>query len=281
MSQSPEPGSSDAEVSITVSLVHYQSDPSLLAATLQGLDSARHACLHAGEGEVELIVVDNTPAGDGGLESWVRQHWSGPLRLLRPGANLGFGVGHNLALAQAGGEFHLILNPDVIMESDALQNSLAYLRQQPAVAMISPYAKNARDERVYLCKRYPSVADLLLRGFAPHFLRRWFSSRLARYEYRGETEDLPRTGVRIASGCYLFARLRELRAVGGFSPRFFLYFEDFDLSLRLAPVGRIDYLPAVRIVHHGGNSARKGMRHIALFARSARRFFSIHGWRWW
>ena len=83
----------------------------------------------------------------------------------------------------------------------------------------------------------------------------------------------------IASGCFLLCRGRALDAVKGFDPGYFLYFEDFDLTLRLSKVTTVAYCPQVRIVHHGGEAASKGLRHIAWFARSARRFFSSHGWR--
>ena len=39
------------------------------------------------------------------------------------------------------------------------------------------------------------------------------------------------------------------------------------------------YVPQARIVHHGGEAARKGAKHIAWFAASAWRFFTRHGWR--
>jgi len=69
-------------------------------------------------------------------------------------------------------------------------------------------------------------------------------------------------------------------AIGGFADAFFLYFEDFDLSLRAAAAGRLAYVPSVRIVHHGGHAARKGLRHVFLFVGSAMTFFGRHGWRW-
>ena len=39
------------------------------------------------------------------------------------------------------------------------------------------------------------------------------------------------------------------------------------------------YVPAARIVHHGGEASRKGLRHVAWFLRSAWRFFATHGWK--
>jgi hypothetical protein len=67
------------------------------------------------------------------------------------------------------------------------------------------------------------------------------------------------------------------RQLGGFDPRFFLYFEDFDLSLRAGEIARTAYVPDVRIVHEGGHAARKGLGHIELFAKSAALFYRLHG----
>ena len=41
----------------------------------------------------------------------------------------------------------------------------------------------------------------------------------------------------------------------------------------------VAYVPGARIVHHGGEAAAKGLRHIAWFVRSAWRFFATHGWK--
>ena len=79
----------------------------------------------------------------------------------------------------------------------------------------------------------------------------------------------------------MLARAEVLRALGGFSSRYFLYFEDFDLSLRLGRIAAIAYVPAVRIVHLGGEAARKGRLHQRLFLRSALTFFGSHGWKLW
>lgn len=60
---------------------------------------------------------------------------------------------------------------------------------------------------------------------------------------------------------------------------YFLYFEDFDLSLRAGRLGLSAYCPGMARPAFGGGVARKGWRHIACFARSAARFFNTHGWR--
>jgi hypothetical protein len=49
--------------------------------------------------------------------------------------------------------------------------------------------------------------------------------------------------------------------------------------MRLGREARIAYVPAARILHHGGDAARKGWRHVAWFIASACRFFAAHGWK--
>ena len=78
----------------------------------------------------------------------------------------------------------------------------------------------------------------------------------------------------------MLSRGSVLKAVKGFDERYFLYFEDFDLSMRIRQQGRIAYLPTMKIIHGGGYAARKGFSHIRMFVCSAIRFFNTYGWRW-
>ena len=85
--------------------------------------------------------------------------------------------------------------------------------------------------------------------------------------------------VEIVSGCCMLCRTAALQQVHGFDSDFFLYFEDFDLSLRLGKLGDVVYLPSMRVRHGGGNAATKGGNHQRYFLRSALRFFNKNGWK--
>jgi GT2 family glycosyltransferase len=130
----------------------------------------------------------------------------------------------------------------------------------------------------YLCKRYPSLAVFLARGLNWGRVSTLFSQHLARYEYH-DLPELSFSDVELLSGCCMFASTNALQRAGGFDDHFFLYFEDFDLSLRMKAEGRVVFLPASSIVHLGGNSATKGLHHIRLFVQSGLRFFRKHGWK--
>jgi hypothetical protein len=49
--------------------------------------------------------------------------------------------------------------------------------------------------------------------------------------------------------------------------------------MRIRRTSRIAYVSRVRIVHHGGDAAKKGGTHVRLFLASAFRFFRTHGWK--
>jgi GT2 family glycosyltransferase len=270
-----------------VSIVTFAPDVVVLERTLRSL---ARALTHASEATLlsrrVVVLVDNGPGNDNAatlleLATRTLQSASPDAVVLKSGqGNVGYGRGHNLAIAQSDDQYHLILNPDVVLEPDAISEALRFMRTHPDVGFITPAARGPSGETQYLCKRYPSVMDLLLRGFAPRMLRSLFSERLALYEMRDQIGDAIVLDVPIASGSFMFLRREALAAVGGFADDYFMYFEDFDLSVRLGRIARIAYVPAVRITHFGGDAARKGWKHIGMFVRSGATFFSRNGWKW-
>jgi len=257
---------------LTISVVTFNPNFAELEKTLMSLKIALHGFADA---TFSIRVVDNSDSNQ--VASFLTQNYSElPLELIQGQGNIGFGRAHNIAL-QKMGEFHLILNPDIQLAQDALVNALDFMRENENCGLLSPQASWPDGQRQYLCKRYPSVFDLFLRGFAPRKMRSLFSSRLARYEMQAETQNAVYWNPPIVSGCFMFFRSAILKEVGGFRDEFFLYFEDFDLSLRSRRIADTAYVPTVRVLHAGGHASKKGFWHIKVFIQSAIKFFSIHG----
>ncbi len=272
--------------SLSVSIVTYSPDTDLLSQTLRALLAAVEKAHSTGSlGSASVYVVDNGPGSiyEGMLNALIVSGLASrviPIRRVLSGhGNVGYGRGNNIAIREAVEDYHLVLNPDVLMEPDALAHSLDFMEQRPDVGLMSPAAFFPDGKRQYICKRYPTLLDLLLRGISPRWLQWIYRHRLARYEMRDVIADDVVMDVPIVSGCFMLFRRSVLDQLGGFSDKYFLYFEDFDLSLRARKVSRIAYVPAARIIHFGGGTSHKGLNHVSMFLQSAWVFFGIHGWR--
>lgn len=267
---------------LSISIVLFQQHQALLNDTLNSLAEAVNSAVNIHS--AQLFLIDNNPAPVFAVEP--DHPVFSEIITLQGHGNIGYGRGHNLAIMDSQCDYHLVLNPDVILAFDAVYCAVNFMQQYSQAGVLAPSVKQANGNPEYLCKRYPAVLDLILRGFAPVLLKRLFRKRLAHYEMRDLIKCNPIScdpvwDVPLLSGCFMFFRGKLIRDLGGFDPAYFLYFEDYDLSIRLAKYARTVYVPEVKITHFGGYAARKGWHHIKMFMRSAVRFYHIHGWRLW
>jgi len=275
--------------SLQVSIVTHRSDEKLLERCLRKLALAIGAAREDGAlRTVHVALIDNSE--DRGIAAKVIE--LGKTRFADSGvqmvylhghANIGYGAAHNLVLHGSGADYHLVLNPDVELAADAILNAVRWMNAHPDVGAIAPSVKRRDGSRDYLVKRKPAVLDLALRGFMPRLGRALFRRRLDRYEMRDVVDPDPaREIIDIAamSGACMLVRRKAIDQTGGFDPRFFLYFEDYDWTMRLNRVARTAYVPSFEIVHHGGHAAKKGMRHIGYFVRGGWRYYRKHGFKW-
>lgn len=273
-----------APAALSVAIVAYRTPAAMLARALESLARAVREARAAGLlGAVDVYVVDNgESAADRAMTLEGVRGWPAPaggLDVVAGHGNVGYGRANNLVLERLRSDVHLVMNPDVELEPATLAAGLGALEAHPDVGLVAPDAVDEAGARQWLCKRYPSALVLFLRGFAPRALQAPFARLLASYEMRDVIGERFVRGVPLASGAFMLVRTALFRALGGFDPAYFMYFEDYDLSLRVGRQAAIAYVPQMRILHHGGDASRKGLRHVAWFAASARRFFSRHGWK--
>ncbi|MBP0593881.1 glycosyltransferase family 2 protein [Paraburkholderia sp. LEh10] len=267
---------------VSVSVVVYHPEPTQLRHTLDSLRIAVDELrLTRPDTVVRLFIVDNGGLSDAAIDFDSVLRHEIVVSVIGGHGNIGYGRGHNLAIERAQSRFHLVLNPDIDIDRDALVQAFDFFDHHPEAGLLTPCIGDDEGHLQYLCRRYPSLLDLLIRGFLPYRVREFFSTRLASYEMRDLINehdivwDPP-----IVSGCFMLFRTDVLKRLAGFDPRYFLYFEDYDLSLRTHKLARVVYAPAVRVLHHGGGAARKGSAHIRMFTASAFKFFKRFGWKW-
>ncbi|WP_332692299.1 glycosyltransferase family 2 protein [Bosea sp. (in: a-proteobacteria)] len=218
------------------------SSPADITAIVVAYDSAEVLpdCLAALAGEgVGALVVDNA---SGDASAAIAERWGA--RVLRNGANEGYGRANNRGARAADTPFILIVNPDLEIGKGAVAALLAAAEAYPDAAAFAPRLVEPSG-RVFLQPR-----SLL----SPDHLNR------ARDIVLPEGDAcLP-----FLSGACLLLRRDVFLALGGFDPAIFLFYEDDDLCRRLREAGHA-------LVHVDGAEARHG-RGRSSAPSAARRF---------
>ena len=264
---------------LSISIVIYAFDPKVLTELFLSLSAAIDNLPEAWQ-PISIDIVDN--GNQLAQISAVISEFSNELpglKALSSEKNIGYGQAHNLIINRTGSKYHLILNPDVIVDKNALLEGIKFLETETKVSAVAPHAVNEKRETQFLCKQYPSVLDLTIRGMGIKNTNSWFQERMGRYESRDKAESGLPVEAEIISGCFMLCRTAHLKKIGGFDKRYFLYFEDFALSIELSRVGKLYYLPSMNIVHYGGNASRKSIKHIIMFISSAIKFFNQYYWK--
>ncbi len=272
--------------SLSIGIVTYRSDLEVFGRLLSSLIDAVGALGSPADVSVDILVVCNDESASvrAELHAYVKQiahemPVNARLELIEGHGNVGYGAGQNIALTRSSAECHVVLNPDVVLDRAALVESLRFLNRHEDTVMVVPQGFDGADRYARLAKRSPSLFVLLLRAMSVHATRGLLGRLVGGYTYADKLPSASPEPVELASGCYMFCRRNALEAVGGFDERYFLYFEDYDLSRRIAKYGAIYELPTVRIRHLGGRTAHRGFRRISYFVQSAYIFFQRYGWR--
>lgn len=214
------------------------------------------AALAASRGvELETVVVDDASAD--GSAAMVAREFPG-VRLVALERNVGFAAACNRGLAGFAAPYALLLNADACVAPDAVARLTQFLEEHAAYAAAAPRLVNQDGSTQRACMAFPRLATAL--WFATP-LEQWFpdSRELARYFLRDFDHASERDVPQPPAACLLLRRA-ALESLGApaFDERLALYFNDVDLSLRLARAGwRTRFLPDARVVHHLGQSTRQ------------------------
>ena len=213
--------------------------------TLRCLDSVRADLAGI---DAEVIVVDNGSTDNSVEAIRANAPW---VKLIVSERNVGFGAGNNLALAQARGEYLLLLNTDAFPTAGAVSALMQYLKEHPKTAVVGPKLLNADGSTQQSCFRFPTP----LRSWMENL---WISTAMKRHpsidDYRFWAHDSERS-VDFVIGACILVRRSVYEQVGGFDERFFMYAEESDWMYRMRRAGwQIDFTPTAVVTHLGGAS---------------------------
>jgi len=204
-----------------------------------------HECLEAVEKasrgiDTEVIVVDNA-SGDGS-PGMVRQCFP-RARLVELHENQGFSRGNNIGIQQARGRLLFLINSDLILEPDTVARMVAFMEARPDAGAMGVRLVDRRGRLETSCDKFPTIGWIITRHLCLDRLIRIRPPRKAR-------------AVDFATGACLLLRRETLEDVGLFDERFFAYYEDADLCLRVRKAGwKIYHVPDIRATHYKGTTS--------------------------
>jgi N-acetylglucosaminyl-diphospho-decaprenol L-rhamnosyltransferase len=227
----------DRMIKVTVIIVTYQSRKTI-GYTLDTLKKAYDNRF------ASVVVIDN--ASMDGTADIIEENYPWVI-LVRNKGNIGFGKGCNSGFKHVITPYMMFLNPDAVIDKKSLKTLIDFMEQSPNAGMCGPILKDSSGERRFT-NILPTPWNII---FKPVFSR-WIS--------RGKRHIL--LGDETAKTEWLFGACMLLRKevfknIGGFDPRFFLYFEETDLSLRIRQSGWEIWIVGGAICEHVNAASAK------------------------
>lgn len=247
------------ERSVSIVIVSFNSEDTLGAALSSVPDG------------LEAVVVEQSPVGTAAA---IAQSVRPTTRVIRSGANRGFGAGCNLGAANVSGDVVVFLNPDACLERGSFDELAQAVRDRGGAivgpALLDEDGRDISEARPWTTPARRTVDLLLPKRLQP-----------AKWALDVHPEDvLYRDGGSVdyvQGACLAVGRDAFFRA-GGFDESFFLYGEEEFLARRLVEQGLHCYfLPSV-VVRHVGQTSTSSVAGFAtqqLF-RSTVRGFRMH-----
>jgi GT2 family glycosyltransferase len=184
----------------------------------------------------EILLIDNQSVDQ--TKTFVKE-FKPSITLLENSENLGFAKAVNRGLKKAFGEFILLLNPDVIIQSDSLNPMMDFMRNHPKTGICGCQLVNPDGFLQYSKGSFPTLFSLLCRTVLPRRMRKyhlWGYDRIGRCDW--------------VTGAYMLIRHHLIEEMGGFDETYFLYYEDMDYCLQAKKRGwEIYYYPGIKAFH--------------------------------
>lgn len=231
-------------------LVNYFGAAETAAAALSVLADAPHT---------GVVVVDNS--NDQVEHTLLCSLLPQAVHVINAGDNLGFGRACNLAWARRPEEFMLFVNPDVRLLPGCVSALQGLLISEPAIAAVAPLQYLDAACRWMLSPAWlPTALRAWSHEKALRDARAWRRlAAAARAEnFRLWQSPTPLYQRALSGGVFMLRRSALGPGELPFDPRFFMYFEDSDLCMRLRMRGLLLAVqPSAKAVHAWRNLPHK------------------------
>jgi GT2 family glycosyltransferase len=164
-------------------------------------------------------------------------------RLLHSSKNLGFAGGNNWGIRMAKGEFIFIVNNDTELTPDILQKLILPFNENANIGVVCPKIKYFDNRSIIQYAGFRKMNPFTGR-----------TSTVGDGEVDEGQYEIPGPTCG-AHGCAMMVKKEVIEKTGMFPEKFFLYYEEWDWSVRIQNAGYlIWYQPAATIYHKESRS---------------------------
>ncbi len=252
-------------INLTASLVLYNNDLQEIEEVVSSFFSAYSNSF--------LYIIDNSSKS----HNHIFKDYENVMYIYN-NKNLGFGKAHNIGIKKAialNSNYHIILNPDICIEKDTINKLIHFMDKNQEIGLTMPKVLYPSGKLQFLCKLIPTPKNLIIRRFS--IIKNWIKNNDKVYELRffkyNKNIEIP-----YVSGCFMFARTSILKKVNGFDERFFLYFEDLDLTRRIGQISKTVFFSEAIIYHKYRKESYQNNMAFIYHILSSIKYFNKWGW---
>jgi GT2 family glycosyltransferase len=250
-----------------VSIVLYNYEVNKIIDLIQKVHIYNSRCL--------VFLIDNSSKNN--IHYFTKFYF---VKYIKTKSNIGFGKGHNISIKyciERDIKYCFIMNYDIDFDIHIFKIFTRYLEENSDVAMLMPKVVNKDYSQQWLPKLQPSPLSILKRKLFQMSNSNLFSSFINKYEFRNI--DISKNyNVPNLSGCFFALNIELLKYEAFFDERYFLYFEDYDLSRKLT----LKYMTVLNnqtfVIHDYQSMANKKINLFLIFIKSYFKYFNKWGW---
>jgi N-acetylglucosaminyl-diphospho-decaprenol L-rhamnosyltransferase len=202
-----------------------------------------------------IIIVDNNSKD--GSKKFLKHIKQEKVKYILNKKNRGFGAACNQVVKAQNSSYILFLNPDVEIRRNAIDKLINFLKNNEKVGLVTGKLLFPDGSLQLSCRKFPTILRALFGRES--ILRKIFPNNNISKEFL--MSELDYNKIQFPDwvrGAVMLFKTDVFKKIGGFDEKFFLYFEDTDICLRLRKKGyKTAYLPEAVFYHKLAASTKK------------------------
>jgi hypothetical protein len=212
--------------------------------------------------EMDVVVVDND-SQDGTVDE-IRLNFP-TVNLILNHENVGYARAVNQGLHALDARYYILLNPDAVILSRALERLVQFLEETPQAGICIPKVLNKDGTLQYQCRRGEARPGEVFSYFLG--LDRVFPNdqRFNGYLLRHLDNDKVNEVMAVSGSCMVIRR-EVTEQIGYLDELYFAYQEDTDYCLQARRAGwKVYYVPMGQVIHLGGRGGSGASPYFGVY----------------